>query len=207
MTRDPIQQRSRKTMERILAATERLLRDRPFERIAVADIVRRAHASIGAFYARFEDKEALLPHLYARYDESLHRRFESMIRRYSRARPSRALLIDRLVRDMMSRYRARRWFFRAMALYARQRGDPLGAERRRRRTEMHQALAQALAAALGTPGRLCSPRQVEIGLFTVAAACRDRILFADTPPASSLSVSDEELRRELSAMLLAYLSG
>ena len=47
----PKQERSRQTCERILAATEQLLRDHLFEQISVADIVRTAKASVGSFYA------------------------------------------------------------------------------------------------------------------------------------------------------------
>ena len=41
--------------------------------------------------------------------------------------------------------------------------------------------------------------------FFAVAACRDRILFAESPHASSLAVSDAELVRELTRMVLAYL--
>ena len=34
-------------------------------------IVRRAGTSVGAFYARFRDKQALLPSLYERYDQTI----------------------------------------------------------------------------------------------------------------------------------------
>ena len=57
----PRQARARATVERIFEATVRLLADRPFEAISVADIVSEAHTSVGAFYKRFSSKDALLP--------------------------------------------------------------------------------------------------------------------------------------------------
>jgi AcrR family transcriptional regulator len=58
--RAPRQARSQHTLERFLDATQQLLDERPFEEITVADIVRRADRTVGSFYARFDDKYAVL---------------------------------------------------------------------------------------------------------------------------------------------------
>ena len=76
--REPLQDRSRRTMERLLEVTETLLNDQPFESISVQQIVRAANTSVGAFYARFRDKQALLPCLYNRYDQSLETRMDEL---------------------------------------------------------------------------------------------------------------------------------
>ncbi len=47
-------------MERFLQATRELLEERSFEEITVADIVERADRTVGSFYARFQDKDAVL---------------------------------------------------------------------------------------------------------------------------------------------------
>src|SRR5581483_11670 len=56
----PRQDRSRATLDRLLDAAESLLTEKPFEAATVAEIARRAGASVGAFYGRFASKEALL---------------------------------------------------------------------------------------------------------------------------------------------------
>src|SRR4051812_16000039 len=58
--RPPSQARSQATMDRFVQATRDLLEERPFEEITVADIVGRAERTVGSFYARFEDKHAVL---------------------------------------------------------------------------------------------------------------------------------------------------
>lgn len=58
--RPPVQGRSRRTLVRILRATERLVAEKPFDQVSVDEIVRAAGSSKGAFYARFRDKESLL---------------------------------------------------------------------------------------------------------------------------------------------------
>lgn len=54
------QERSRATEERIVAAATSLLEKKRFDQIQVAEIARRAGISVGGFYARFKNKEALL---------------------------------------------------------------------------------------------------------------------------------------------------
>lgn len=64
--RTPRQARSQETFERFLDATRTLLDERPFEEITVADIVQCAGRTVGSFYARFEDKYAVLYELVQR---------------------------------------------------------------------------------------------------------------------------------------------
>jgi AcrR family transcriptional regulator len=70
--RPPRQARSRATLDRLLDATEALLAEKPWEVVGVADIVQRAESSVGAFYSRFSDKDALLNALHERFvDEAV----------------------------------------------------------------------------------------------------------------------------------------
>lgn len=67
--REPRQARSQETFERFLTATRELLAERSFEEITVSDIVRGADRTVGSFYARFDDKYAVLHELICRtYD-------------------------------------------------------------------------------------------------------------------------------------------
>jgi AcrR family transcriptional regulator len=65
----PQQARSRETLERLLDAAEAVIAEKGVEGASVAEIARRADSSIGAFYARFHDKEGLLRYLFERFDE------------------------------------------------------------------------------------------------------------------------------------------
>jgi AcrR family transcriptional regulator len=59
--RPPRQERSRDTHQRIVEAAERLLAaGRAWSEISVAELVKEAGTSIGSFYHRFRDKDALL---------------------------------------------------------------------------------------------------------------------------------------------------
>src|SRR5687768_18441733 len=60
------QARSQDTLARLLDAAESLLEQHAWESISVAALVGLAHSSVGAFYARFPDKDSLLQHLHER---------------------------------------------------------------------------------------------------------------------------------------------
>jgi AcrR family transcriptional regulator len=59
------QARSRKTRDALIAAAWKLLKAHPWQDISINDIVKMADSSVGAFYSRFSDKEALLEALAA----------------------------------------------------------------------------------------------------------------------------------------------
>ncbi len=67
--RPPQQARSQLTLSRILDAAESILTDKSWEDASVAEIARRAGSSVGAFYARFPDKDTLLAALHQRFIE------------------------------------------------------------------------------------------------------------------------------------------
>ena len=62
----PQQARSKRTLERVLDGAEDVIRDRGVAGMTVSEVVRRAGSSVGAFYARFADKEGLLATLHER---------------------------------------------------------------------------------------------------------------------------------------------
>ena len=65
--RPPLQERSQKTMERLLRAAESRIIEVGFDKATIADIAKHADSSVGAFYSRFADKDALLRCLLDRF--------------------------------------------------------------------------------------------------------------------------------------------
>ena len=61
--RAPLQSRSQETLNRIVRAAETLLSERAWDSIPFRELIAEAGVSVGSFYARFDDKEALLDHL------------------------------------------------------------------------------------------------------------------------------------------------
>ncbi len=65
--RPPKQERSRRTLDRIVAAALELLRESGVEGTTVSAIVKRASTSVGSFYARFSGKDELVRYLRDRF--------------------------------------------------------------------------------------------------------------------------------------------
>jgi AcrR family transcriptional regulator len=63
------QARSQETLERLLDAAEEVISERGFNNATVSEIVRRGKSSVGAMYARFNDKDSLLVCLHERFCE------------------------------------------------------------------------------------------------------------------------------------------
>ncbi|MDC0033034.1 TetR/AcrR family transcriptional regulator [Alphaproteobacteria bacterium] len=63
-------------MVRITDAGEKLFSERGYDGASVSDIVNRAQCSVGAFYARFKDKESLFLHIHDRQCDLLIQRID-----------------------------------------------------------------------------------------------------------------------------------
>jgi len=201
----PLQERSRRTLARLLDATEALLVDRRFEEIRIEEIVRRARTSVGAFYARFRDKDALLPALYERYDEELGRRMRALERRSGDAGRLEGAAAW-IVRELLRLFRERTNLMRALALYARAHAEAIGTEARVRRERQVTVFREALLAHRARIAHPDPQRAVELALFFAASALRERVLFADSTHAASTRLTDSELVRETTRMLVGYLT-
>lgn len=204
VARKPKQNRSRQTLERILDATEQLLRKRPFEDISVTEIVQAAGSSVGSFYARFGTKDGLLPFIYQRYDREVQRRVDRMFRRDDFSELSLAELVRRFVDTTVRSFRRRVWLVRAAALYVRSHPDIVTQEMQERRTEMHKRIARIFVHRYGEIRHADPEKAVQMGMFFVGAICRDKIVISG-PHARSTKLTDEELQTELTRMFLRYL--
>jgi AcrR family transcriptional regulator len=204
--REPLQARSRRTLERFLAATERLLRTRRFEDISVEEIVRAAGASIGAFYARFRDKQALLPCLYARYDQELGTKLGELERRRPWEGKTLEEAAEWIVREFLRQYRERTNLMRSLALYVRMHENEIDAETRERRRTQTRLFLSALLADRARIRHPDPERAVELALYFALSALRDRVLFAGSTHAAATRLGDAELVRETVRMLVGYLT-
>src|SRR6478736_10297665 len=75
----PQQHRSQETLDRILDAAEQVLDAKSFSEATLVEIMERAGVTVGAFYRRFPDKDALLHLLDERFFSELHRRADQVL--------------------------------------------------------------------------------------------------------------------------------
>lgn len=123
--RIPKQARSLATLERFVDAALGLLESRAWDEIPVAEIVRAADASIGAFYARFADKDALLDLLAERYTAEIEA-FAAQLRTLPPgSEPGRERTLRSLFKSLVRAHRRRAPVLRALALRAVLHGTPM----------------------------------------------------------------------------------
>lgn len=192
----------------MVAAAEELLEEQPFETITVAQIVRRAGTSVGAFYARFSSKNDLLPAIYSRRfgDESTARSGEYLAQFASRRMPLEQRTRE-VVGNMAAYFRSNRRLLQELAMRSGQpESKPVARtqELRAHRAAFHDGWARAFLAHPEQIGHPDPERAVRFGLFVAAATCRDALLLGEP---GSEDLPAEDLVGELSRALSAYLRG
>ncbi len=202
--RTPLQLRSQKTLERILAAVEKLLESRSFEEITIADVVRKARSSIGAFYARFPNKEALLPVLYDRCTEELGAKLFSRLQKRPRKVNGLAETLAWGMDIMVDEFREHRFLFRAIGLYSRLHPEAISDEHLTNQVGARQPFVDFLLSHVDEIKHPDPEYAVRFGFFVTGATCREKIVFG-SPHAAATQATDQQLKQELTRVFLGYL--
>jgi AcrR family transcriptional regulator len=200
----PKQQRSQESLERILDSAETLIRERGFEQMTIADVVRQSGSSVGSLYARFRDKLALLRAVQMRY----HARVENAIAaEFSGDSPQDECLEDaaRRIVTVLSDYLLHEpELFRAFILQAvfdpgvRAQGEAANARRRER-----------VAAVLLQHRDEIKHEDPELAARWFYSICmaflRERMTFG---PSAELSggFSDDTFQTELTRTVISYIT-
>lgn len=202
--RAPQQARSQATLARLLDATEALLDDAPFDELSVQDICKAAKSSVGAFYARFADKTALLHVLHERLcDEAKATAADALdVERWRGV--SFSEIIGVTVGFIVVEYRQRRGLRRELF-----RRNSIDVAFRARSMDVGAFTVARLAALMADRAG-----ELRCGSPSAAAEMVNRLLFgtldqhatfAEYGPAG-VHLGDDALAGELTRALLAYLT-
>jgi AcrR family transcriptional regulator len=201
--RAPRQARSQETLDRILDAAERLVAEKGFEDTPVADVVALAGSSVGAFYARFRDKDALLYALHERHLVQARATAELALDPARWDGADIATIVREVVRFLLSIYREQQGLIRAFVLRGHM--DPEFRARQEqlseRVTERMRALLLARAAEIGHPD---PERAVGFALTLVFSTLESTMLFGAIR-VRDLAVDDNQLAAEITRAVLLYL--
>jgi AcrR family transcriptional regulator len=199
----PKQARSERTLKRLLDAAETLIKEKGHAAVSIPEIARRAHSSVGGFYARFRDKNELLRALEERHFIELSQRLEALAdaRRWRNA--ATAEIVKAAVAELVNSTRERRHMIAAFLVRAIE--DPViraGGLRFRRTVE--ERISALLLTRRGEMGHPDPPLAIELGIQTAFALMQQHVLIEETQ-AGGRALSDQELMRELSTMFLRYV--
>jgi AcrR family transcriptional regulator len=182
-----------------------LLGERRFEEASVAEIARRARSSVGAFYARFEGKEALLAYLNERLFEEGQKLWDEFLAPERWEGQDASAIVEAVVARLVERRRANRGVLRALSLYARSHPEPtFTARAHAMNRHVHEKLGELLLQRRAEIAHPSPEQAIAFGLLFVDGATREAILFGEAARLPG-KPTDAALARELSAAWLAYL--
>lgn len=174
----PQQARSKETMNRFVLAAERLLRDKPFDDITIGEIVEGAERTVGSFYARFDDKWALLRTVIHRYLQQIRDFLDDLLTADEWANHSFSEMVRVTSHATVGLYRAHGHIFRAGLAFAATDEDA-----RAGLLEHYSWVRERIARAVLThPEIQATPaleRRIHLSLEACGAVLDTRLLFSD----------------------------
>jgi AcrR family transcriptional regulator len=203
--RPPQQTRSQETLDRILDAAERVLEEKSFTEATLAEIMERAGVTVGAFYRRFPDKDALLHLLDERFFQELHERGDELLDPNHWRGASTTTIIREFARTAVEVYGAKRGVARSVFLRARV--DPI-IQASGRQVNAHYI--ERLRTLLLDPSRRAEithphpDRAIALGFMMFFGALRETTVFGEVWPDHDDLVGPN-LGDEMARLYLSYL--
>ncbi len=200
----PIHQaRSQETLERLLEAAEEVVSEKGFENATVSEIVRRAKSSVGAMYARFNDKDALLVVLHERFSEQAQATTESVLDPARWEGASIGEILSAALPFVVHVYQQKRGLIRAFIV--RGCNDEQFFERSIRvGRDISDRLIKLLLARREEIKHPDPMLAVDFALRTTLDVL-DTATFYGEVPRTKLSLTTDQLAEELTRMFLSYL--
>lgn len=200
--RKPMQNRSRATLEKLLAAGVELLHEKGYEGLAIADLSARSGVSVGSIYQRFDGKEALFLALQQRILERLEAEQSDLFRSIDRDLPD-AELVRQAIARLAALFRRNEALLRVMIL----RGA-VDEETRRRGSRSSIALARAFEDFLLSSIRQFGHEKPEVAAdicFRIVYATLTRRIMSGPNFESEAESSWDTLAKEVARACAAYL--
>jgi AcrR family transcriptional regulator len=200
---EPQQSRSERTQERLLRAAEKLILEKGLADASVPEIARRARSSIGGFYARFPDKDALLRALEERFFAEMLERVAKLADAGRWADATIPTIVRACADELVTVFRERRNLIAAF-LHRATRDPEMLAEALRFRAQTAERIARLL---LPRRGELRHPEPrlaIDLGVQFAFALMLQLVVVGDVR-AGGRVLSDRELQAEIERNFLAYL--
>ena len=203
----PQQVRSKDTQEKLLIALESLLEERFFEQISIRDIAQRAEVSTGTIYRRFQNKEALLPILYERYDDELCRWANSIWKDKNLEKfCDLKLRIEWVVKEHVRFYKKYAHILRTLYIYNRLHGEISLPNADVTRQAYYEIILDPIWECLDQKARSnLDGNRVRCLILILLTTINERFLFNENKPSSILKLGEKVFVRELTIALKAYL--
>ncbi|HET9742441.1 MAG TPA: helix-turn-helix domain-containing protein [Terriglobales bacterium] len=201
----PKQARSKSTLNRLMAATARVIEKHGMAKTTVALIAKEAGMSPTVVYRRFRDKNALLEAVFVHMMETQERALSHLTGAQLMRGLSLQEFTKRTFRSLLAAYGQRGNFLGAARQFARVHGKP--SFLRRVEEFEKRAFQHAVAMMLERRDEIAHPKPgeaVAIGLLAVISAIRE-LSFWSANSKRELFPADEQLLAQLTLLFFAYL--
>ena len=195
--RPPKQSRSRRTLERIVAASLELLATEGLGGLTVHKVVAKANSSVGSFYARFEGKEDLLDYLGERVWTEALERWESALETREWSALELAEVVEGSVSLLIDAQRSRSAYLKALDWASGRQNDAYEAFR----AELLRGLGRLILGHRAEIQHHDPDLAVRLGLRAVLGVVDAEFR------ATRNRIERDVLIEECRAMLLGYLTG
>jgi AcrR family transcriptional regulator len=199
--RAPRQQRSQRTMDRVMKALEELLDEKPFERITMIELAQRSRTGTSSIYARFKDKNSLVLGVHGRLTETVFPCLRKL------TDPSRwegkplDLMLSASIDAVVKFYRQHSHIVRAALLV----DQPFVYERQRQVLQFaSDSFTALMIGLLPSENRKSTEQAVETAVRIVSAVMHQTLIF-QSGPLIRKAISDKDLVRHLTIAVSALV--
>ena len=199
--RAPRQQRSQRTMDRVMKALEELLDEKPFERITMVELAQRSQTGTSSIYARFKDKNSLVLGVHGRLAELVFPCLRKLTDPSRWEGKSLDLMLSASIDAAVKFYRQHSHIVRAALLV----DQPFVYERQRQVLQFASDSFTALVLEMMPGGnRKAMVQAIETAVRMVSAIMHQTLIF-QSGPLILKSVSDKDLVRHLTIAVSALV--
>lgn len=157
------QARSEATFQALIAAGREALEDKTFDQVAIGDIARAAGVSVGAFYGRFDNKDAFFLAIQEITVTEIEEDLRRCLAQPALRQAGDAGFLAAVARFSIGVFRKHRGFYSASSKHSTMppdRWSPI----RRLGSNVSGRVAAALAPRLARRGKPASEREIRIGM-------------------------------------------
>ena len=202
---EPKQQRSRETLDRLLAATIKILDQEGMEGAVIPKIAAAAKVAPASVYRRFADKDALLRsaflHMLRKSNETNRELLGKALLRKTLEES-----VAELMNGLLEQYKRHPRLMRALAKFVETDADPdFARESRLHVAENISLIVDALLAFRGEIEHRFPRRALQFAVLTAASAIEGYALDPSSMWHVVAPVSEKELKAELARGFVAYL--
>lgn len=183
----PKQKRSEITQAKILSSLNNCLQNKYFEHISINELAEGAGVSVGTFYRRFKDKNALIPLLYDQLGEQLSDWITEFTKKKSN---SVEQAVHYLCTEVSAFIKKREGVFRTLHLYTRLHTELVAKDQMSDRVDTFSPIVSWLHEQIFSSGNTEQHRQkLEMWMFVIFNTLIEKNLYQDITPASVCDMS------------------